>query len=115
MQPGQCLLVEDDPTLRTLLTLYLKRHGYRVVAATSAEELFESLGDQTEPVTACLVDATLPGITGSELLERVAIRFPSATLILMSGYADVERPGLRHARFLQKPFNPRELDALLDR
>mgnify|MGYP000875213872 CR=1 FL=1 len=113
MQLGRFLLVEDNPTLRTLLTVYLERRGYDVVAADSSEELLGLLKEGTEPVIACLVDATLPGMNGAALLEQVAARFPAAKLILMSGYADAERPALRDARFLQKPFNPRELDALL--
>ena len=54
-------------------------------------------------------DVILPGLSGPDLLQRLAERWPRLKVILMSGYTDGEpipsAAGDRVVRFLRKPFD----------
>src|SRR5262249_46343924 len=60
------LLVEDDPSVRRLLTLLLESSGYRVHAAASGDEALRLAEDGRLAVDLVLSDYVLPGISGVE-------------------------------------------------
>lgn len=112
MEPGRVLVVEDEPDLRVLLEMYLRRRGFQVVTAASAEDAL-ALGD-SEPFLACLVDASLPGLSGVELIRTLSSRHSQARMILMSGYPAAQAGVAPGVIFLHKPFKPVELIAALE-
>jgi two-component system NtrC family sensor kinase len=101
----QVLLVEDNAAVRRTFERLLKRLGYEVTSAASAEEA-EGLA-LTQPFALLLTDMMLPGISGAELAERMRQRRPQIRVILMSGYTEDEQIRRRAAhgalRFLPKP------------
>ena len=58
-----------------------------------------------------LTDVVMPDEGGRALGERLAAFWPGIPLVYMSGYTDDEifRRGLRHVRFLEKPFTAEQL------
>ena len=102
------LLVEDEEAVRLLTRLILERAGYRVMAAVNAEEAEASHQSVAGSIDLLLTDVVLPGISGSELYQRLSRVNPRLRVIYMSGYTDdtVFRTGrLQHgAAFVQKPF-----------
>jgi len=81
------LIVEDDPTLRELLSeLFSER--YYCATANSAEEALSRLG--TEDVDVVLTDISMSGMSGLELLGHVKQRWPKTTVIIISGIRDKE-------------------------
>ena len=99
------LLVEDNASVRRTFERLLKRLGYEVTAAASAEEA-EGLAI-TQPFSLLLTDMMLPGLSGADLAERLRQRWPEVRVILMSGYTEDEEIRRRAAhgalRFLPKP------------
>jgi CheY-like chemotaxis protein len=63
------LLVDDHPDVRDVIGQLLEMHGHSVVVAESAERAWELLRQAS--VDAVVVDQSLPGMTGIELLRRI--------------------------------------------
>jgi len=104
------LVVEDQETVRELVSEMLGEVGYRVLTASGADE---ALG-VTDPYDLVLTDVVMPGMSGVQLAARLRESHPELRVILTSGYAsETVLGGLdpREARFLQKPFTSGELTA----
>lgn len=101
------LLVEDDQTIRELLTRVLQRDGYHVLTAACGEEA-ESLAG-AGPVDLLVCDVCLPGVSGPALAQRLTEAQPELRTLLMSGDPSLDAladPAL-DAEFLGKPFTTR--------
>jgi PAS domain S-box-containing protein len=111
------LLVEDDPAVREMAHEVLLARGYRVLAAGSAAEAQVVLARRETAVDLVVTDVVMPGLSGRELYERLAQRWPGLRVIYMSGYTDdvVLRRGVveRGTPFLPKPFTGEALAALV--
>ncbi len=108
------LLVEDEPTVRSLIGRVLRTHGYNVLeAGNGAEALAVLLHQSTVQIDLVLTDMVMPGMSGAALAERVQVARPNAKVVFMSGYNDpLPRPmgpDAKGAAFLQKPVLPRVL------
>ncbi|HEX6107710.1 MAG TPA: PAS domain S-box protein [Gemmatimonadales bacterium] len=106
------LIAEDDPVLRALSLRTLAQHGYRCLAAGDGADAL-SLLERTDHVDLVVTDVVMPGMSGGNLAECLAVERPGLPLLFISGYADedVIRRGLLEAGrpFLQKPFTPADL------
>jgi signal transduction histidine kinase len=107
------LVVEDEPSIRSLACEMLEALGYRTLAAGSGEEALGLALRHPEPVHLLLADVVMPGLAGPALAERFAVLRPSARVLFMSGYAaeDLARRGVsgKAALFLPKPFTQDQL------
>jgi PAS domain S-box-containing protein len=108
---GTILLVEDEPSLRSVVAGYLREHGYQVYEAEEAQEA--SRISQNHHIDLLLTDIVMPGISGPELAASLAPTNALRRVIFMSGYAEhaalqeaMQQP---NALFLQKPFRLRTL------
>ncbi len=104
--PLAVLLVEDEPSVRKVLTRGLERKGCRVTAVEDADAALALLR-QGIAVDILLSDVMMPGMDGVTLAMHTAQLRPEIRLVLMSGYAELPRH--REAktlgvRFLSKPF-----------
>jgi two-component system, cell cycle sensor histidine kinase and response regulator CckA len=109
--------VEDDATVRLLVTEVLKASGYTTIEAASPLEALRVVQD-IPPVDLILSDIVMPGMDGTELVARLLRRWPGTRVLLMSAYTDrdVAEPGVigKGYNFIAKPFTPRTLTAKLD-
>jgi len=108
------LLAEDDPSVRLLARLSLRRCGYTVLEAGSATEAVAIANDYAKPIDLLLSDVIMPDSTGNALLiDRLRIRRPDLRVLYMSGYTDdaIVHHGVldEGTAFLQKPFTPQAL------
>jgi CheY-like chemotaxis protein len=77
------LIVDDEPSIRTSLSLVLAEIGYSV---RTAEDGFSALAEmRMELPNILLSDLNMPGMSGFELLAVVKHRFPAMLTIAMSG------------------------------
>jgi len=77
------LVVDDEPALRTSLSLVLREIGYDVRSAGNG---FSALAEMRNGVPDILIsDLNMPGMSGFELLSVVRRRFPTIPVIAMSG------------------------------
>ena len=105
------LLVEDDASLRELLSRSLSRCGYSVVAPATPEEALRLAQDEIASLELLVTDAVMPGMSGPSLARQVTACWPDVRVLLISGYTDdaMLRLGLLDSNqtFMQKPFGPR--------
>lgn len=95
------LVVDDEPGIRKALTRLFTAHGYEVRVAANGIAA-EALLDEVVP-DVVVSDFKMEGMNGIELLRRVAVRFPDAKRILLTGYAEVdEEPGVT---VIAKPYD----------
>jgi CheY-like chemotaxis protein len=113
---GRILVVEDDPTVRLLVTEILTVSGYTTIEAAAPDEALV-LVEQIPPVDLILTDMVMPGMDGTALVARLLERWPGTRVLFMSGYADLAlaESGIIAAGFdfIGKPFTPRSLTAKL--
>jgi DNA-binding response OmpR family regulator len=62
---ARILIIDDDPDVRNLMGILLKKHGYEVETASKKEEVFEKL-QQFQP-SAILLDVLLSGADGRQI------------------------------------------------
>jgi PAS domain S-box-containing protein len=103
------LLIEDDEATRNLAAIILQRHGYSVVAASTAEEALDFFFKKSDKkFDLVLSDVVLPGMNGIELIDLILEEKPDMPVLLCSGYADqkVHWPLIkqREIPFIEKPF-----------
>ena len=109
---GTILLIEDEPEIAELLTLFFEREGFRLLHATSGEEGLERLRDRGP--RAVLLDVGLPGIDGFEVCRRIRASSEVPIIMLTARDAEVDKiVGLELGAddYVSKPFSPRELVA----
>jgi CheY-like chemotaxis protein len=113
------LVVEDSPAVRRLAVMALEHVGYHVLAAASAEEAMELVGDGIAGVDLLLTDVVLPGKNGRKLYEELARSRPDLRVLYMSGYTDnvIARHGIldEGTLLLQKPFSVEGLVRMVQR
>ncbi len=63
------LLVDDVPSVRQLIPMSLRKHGYRVEAAADAEEALKMLNKQQFDLL--MVDLNMPKVNGFTLIEKI--------------------------------------------
>ena len=104
-------IVDDEPEVRDALALLLSTAEIETTAHGSAEAYLEAVS-LAEP--ACVIlDNRLPGLSGLELLRRIAESGGHAAVIMMTGHGDVPtavaamKLGAFH--FAEKPFDAEAL------
>jgi DNA-binding response OmpR family regulator len=106
------LVVEDEASIASFVSLYLKNAGYTVrTAATGGEALTMSAAEQPALI---ILDLNLPDIDGIEVCRRIRKTADIPILMLTARDEDVDKIiGLEVGAddYLTKPFNPRELVA----
>jgi hypothetical protein len=107
------LLVEDEPGVRRFASIALRRFGYRVVEAESAENALELLAREATPIDLLLTDIVLPKMDGRELASRLVRNHSNLRVLLMSGYSEnwgtSKTPLDDGVLLLEKPFSAQAL------
>lgn len=114
------LVVDDETALLRLMTKVLERAGYQVFAASTSEEARHRLADCADALDVVLLDVLMPDGQGAEiLLPEILARRPDVQVVVTSGdqlpaslTTELDRVA---GHFLQKPFAPTGLLALLER
>jgi CheY-like chemotaxis protein len=96
------LIVDDEPLIRTALSLILTEIGWRVRTAENGISALEEIHHEIPEIL--LSDLNMPGMTGFELLAVVRRKFPAILTIAMSGaFSGNEVPsGVAADAFYQK-------------
>jgi signal transduction histidine kinase len=111
MRPCQVLVVDDDPIVAAGTAAMLEDLGHRAIEAASAELALAVL--RTHPdIDFVITDHAMPGMTGTELAERISRLWPRLPVVLASGYAELPADTLGLPR-LSKPYRQEELACVL--
>ena len=111
-KPQPVLVVEDEASIASFVSLYLKNAGFDVRIASTGEEALSAAQEQ-QP-TLIVLDLMLPDIDGIEVCRRLRRVSDVPILMLTARDEDVDKIiGLEVGAddYLTKPFNPRELVA----
>jgi DNA-binding response OmpR family regulator len=106
----QIVIVEDEPDIREVVGLYLKRAGYQVTYYADGLAAQEALMRQLPDLV--ILDVMLPGIDGFSLTRNLRDRFDVPIILLTSRREEPDRiAGLELGAddYVVKPFSPQEL------
>lgn len=110
MENADILLIEDEPNIREVVTLYLQRAGYRVRSVADGNAAIEEL--ERNPPDLLLLDLMLPGVDGYEITEWLR-SFSEIPLIMLTARREIADriAGLEMGAddYIVKPFSPQEL------
>jgi DNA-binding response OmpR family regulator len=112
MAIGTVLVVEDEESIASLISAYLKRDGYDVQWTRSGQEALLLL-DRARPC-AVILDLGLPDMDGFEVCRRIRARSRVPILMVTARDEEPDRiAGLEVGAddYISKPFSPRELVA----
>ena len=91
---GRVLLVDDNASIRTMATLYLRALGYQVVEAVDGEDAVRNVGET--PCDLILMDLNLPRVDGLEATRQIRATNPGSSQIPIIGMTaadhNVRRP-----------------------
>lgn len=85
---GLVLIVDDEPTFISQLSLFLESRGLKVIGATDAESALRII--RHEAVAVVLADQRMPGTLGVDLLEAIRKEKPDVIRVLITGYSDLD-------------------------
>jgi two-component system NtrC family response regulator len=111
------LVVDDEAAQRELVSGYLRKQGYEVLAAAGGEQALNLF--RQEPVELILTDQRMPDLSGLDLLKAARSINPETNVIVMTAYgnieAAVEAMKAGAADYLAKPLHLDELSQRIQR
>ncbi len=108
------LIIDDDMVSREVTATVLTMSGYTVHAAANGAESIALLDGGACAPEVILMDAQMPGLSGTQLIEQLRAR-TSASLYAMSGSDTSMEVKAAADGFLLKPFGPEALQRLLEK
>jgi two-component system, cell cycle sensor histidine kinase and response regulator CckA len=96
------LMVDDESAVRRALRGMLERSGFRIIECEDGSQALAAL-ERGERVDAVLIDRSMPGLSGEQVIERIwqlGIRLP---ILVLSGHSSVELRNPNVRAVLSKP------------
>ncbi|RYE84602.1 MAG: sigma-54-dependent Fis family transcriptional regulator, partial [Myxococcales bacterium] len=115
-QARQVLVVDDEPSLRQMLEVLFRRHGFEVRLAPGFQAGREAIQAAPQPFPLVLTDLLMPDGSGLDILQCAKERAASTEVIVMTAHSAIETAvdAMRRGAydFIQKPFASLELITL---
>ena len=110
-QPLHVLVVEDEPSMRSVCEGFLRSFGHNVDCVDRAEKATAQLREVKYDLV--VADYKLPGMDGLELLHHIKDECPDTEVIIMTAFADIDSAvqavRLDAFDYLPKPFELEEM------
>lgn len=111
------LIADDEPQVRMLVEVVLRRAGFVLESSDNGDKASRQFAAAPAGFALALIDLSMPGRTGFELIKEMRVSRPDLPVILMSGdhdrYGRMGGPELSNVVRLAKPFSVDELFAAL--
>ncbi len=111
--PAWCVVADDEPRLRQVLTRLMTMEGFRCAEASNGVEALRLLGQHRAALL--LSDLRMPQLDGLELLEAAHADYPDLAIVMITAVADVSTAVQALSRgatdYLTKPFHIEEVRA----
>jgi two-component system response regulator ResD len=110
MSEARVLVVEDEPSIREVVSLYLRRAGYQVTVVDNGQAALDALASQLPDLV--VLDLMLPGVDGLEITRWLRERGDTPIIMLTARREERDRiAGLEMGAddYVVKPFSPQEL------
>ncbi len=116
-QPKSILVVDDERSIRYLLSKQLEELGYQCETVPSGQEALERLAQQG--VDLVMLDLRMPGMSGLEVLRRVQADHPSTRVVMLTAIVDTglatQALSLGADDYMTKPYTLDELRSRVER
>jgi len=110
------LVVDDEPTICSLMNVFLSQHGYQVRTASSGEAALTVFDESAPDIV--LLDISMPGMRGIDVLKQIKSIKSTCGVIMLSAYGDnetiQEAIDLGAFCYIQKPMELVELRGRLE-
>jgi len=114
---GKVLVVDDEDELRTSIARLLRSRGYSVTEASDGLTGIAIFAEDPDAIDTVLLDLTLPGSSGPEVLQELRRLRPDIRVIIATAYSrdtvSKELGGTQRWEYLRKPYRISELAELL--
>lgn len=118
---GRVLVVDDEPSVRTIVRLLLEKAGYDVLEAADGEAAIEALnaGENRLVLDVVICDIRMPKINGIQAIEYFQREYPHVPLIVLTAYPETKmavsfmRNGVTD--YLVKPVDAQKLRGAVER
>ena len=114
---GTVLVVEDEEELRLAVSKMLRKRGFCVVDASDGNAGVKLFRANERKIDVVLLDLTLPGMTGREVLEEMRGLRPDLKVIVTTAYSQATAvktlAGHQAWFYIRKPYRAAELTDLL--
>jgi signal transduction histidine kinase/CheY-like chemotaxis protein len=114
---GRVLVVDDEPSVRRAAVALIRRLGYDMVDASDGPSALRAIEEGRGDFTCILLDITMPGMNGVDVLRKIRERGYDVPVLLSSGYVLSPIEVLAEygpARFLPKPYTLAALEDAID-
>jgi len=109
----QILIVDDEPDIRAMLGEFLSQLGYAVSVVETGRQALDLCARDDAHFDAALVDWTLPGIDGPDVMTQIRMLQPTCRIFAITGHADQVVSGSAVGNLVlevfRKPFSLRAL------
>lgn len=110
VKQNSILIVEDEPNIAEVVSLYLRRAGYQVQVISDGEQALQSMEENMPDLL--ILDIMLPGIDGLSITRWLRDRSDTPIIMLTARRTEADRiAGLEMGAddYVVKPFSPQEL------
>ena len=83
---AKILVVDDEPTICNMMTVFLTQIGYQVRTVNSGEEAIAVFNE--DPPDMVLLDISMPGMRGIDVLQKMKSKKANCGVIMLSAYGD---------------------------
>jgi PAS domain S-box-containing protein len=116
--PVAALVIDDEMFVREVTASTLEEMGFNAILADDGPTGLALFARHRDAIKVAVIDVVMPGMTGDEVLVVLRRAAPTLPVVLVSGFT--ERRLLKstfgpHTEFLQKPFHPEDLMAVIRR
>jgi CheY-like chemotaxis protein len=108
--PRRILLADDNHTLLTLASRFLRQDGYEVMTATDGQDAVELFQREAERIDLVILDQVMPECSGPDALSQMRLRSPRVRALIATDASDSVQ--LRQSEIqgiVSKPYREREL------
>ncbi|MDF1564743.1 MAG: ATP-binding protein [Deltaproteobacteria bacterium] len=111
MTTGRILIVDDEPMVRLAARRLLELSGFEVQEANGGAAALELMERESGVIDAVLLDWSMPGLSGGQVLVQLRELIPELPIVVSSGAPlDTPLPDVGTVTWLAKPYT---LDALV--
>ena len=89
---GRILVVDDEPSVRTVVRMTLEKAGYDVLEAENGEKAIELIntGENRLVLDAVICDIRMPKINGVQAIDYFQREYPHVPVIVLTAYPETQ-------------------------
>ncbi len=113
---AKILVVDDEPTICSMMKVFLTQIGYQVKTVNSGEDAIATFDE--DPPDMVLLDISMPGMRGIDVLQQMKTQKANCGVIMLSAYGDdqtiQEALDMGAYCYIQKPMELTDLKKQLE-